>query len=393
MDSFSRPTWVEVSLDALEHNIEQFRQAIPDGMKVMAVLKADAYGHGAVKIAQHAESFGVDYFAVAFLDEAIELRNANITSPILVLGYTPPECVELASRYDISLTVYTTDVLDACCRLPVERPLRVHVKLDTGMGRLGIHKREDAISYIKYALGIPQIQVEALYTHFACADETDKSYTYEQHQKFSQIVDYFESRGVQFPLNHTGNSATAIEFPELSYQMIRLGVSMYGLYPSAEVNREKIKLRPMLSLKTKVVMVKTVEPDSGISYGATYRTKGYETIATLPIGYADGFTRMLSGRVFALCHGRKVPVVGRICMDQCMINVTELNGVKIGDEVVLIGQQQDQTILADDLAETLDTINYEIVCMMSHRIPRVYVEAGRKTDVINHLIHQRYVEH
>lgn len=255
------------------------------------------------------------------------------------------------------------------------------------MGRIGLHEEQTAIAFIEKALKLPGVIVEGLYTHYACADETDKSYTYEQHERFERIARHFRLKGLHFPYVHAGNSATAIDFPELSYNMVRLGISLYGLYPSVEVNRHKIDLQPVMSFKTGVVMAKMLPPNSGISYGTIYRTQGEEQIATLPVGYADGYTRMLTGRVKVLIRGRKVPVVGKICMDQCMINVTGLPDVKVGEEVVLFGQQGNERISADDLANSLGTINYEITCMVSNRVPRVYTRNGKKVKVINHLLH------
>lgn len=388
LDSFYRPTWVEISLNALRHNLASFRRILPDTINIMAVVKADGYGHGALQIAREAVAAGASYLAVAFLDEALELRRAGIDTPILILGYTPPEAIPLAADYDITLNVWSAEVLDALAgRKPSERPVRIHIKLDTGMGRLGLFREDDTIAFIKKALSLPGVQVEGLFTHFACADEEDKTYTYEQVEKFDRIVKHFAHQGVTFPYLHTGNSATAIEFPELSYNMIRLGIAIYGLYPSAEVNRERIELEPVMSLKTRIVNLKTMREGAGVSYGTIYHTREGERIATLPVGYADGFSRMLTGRAQALVRGYQVPVAGTICMDQCMISVTDVPGVELGDEVVLFGTQDGGTISADQLAAQLGTINYEITCMIAHRVPRVYTVDGRTVNIVNPLQH------
>lgn len=388
MDSFYRPTWAEISLDALRHNLKSFRRILPDTINILAVVKADAYGHGAVHIAREAIAEGASYLAVAFIDEALELRRAGIHTPILVLGCTPPEAIPLAVDYDITINVYNSEFLDALARRqPSERPVRVHIKLDTGMGRLGLYREEEIIALIQRALSLPGVQVEGLFTHFACADEEDKTYTYEQYRKFDRIVKHFADQGVTFPYLHTGNSATAIEFPNLSYNMIRLGIAMYGLYPSMEVNRERIELTPVMSLKTRIVMLKTMPEGAGVSYGSRYHTREGERLGTLPVGYADGFSRMLTGKAQALVRGYQVPVVGTICMDQCMISVAEVPGVELGDEVVLFGTQGASTISADQLASQLGTINYEITCMIAHRVPRVYVEDGGTVDAVNPLLH------
>lgn len=387
MDTFYRPTWVEVSLDALHHNVSSFRKLLPETMSLMAVVKADAYGHGAVEVVKEAFEAGADYAGVAFLDEAIELRHAGITVPILVLGYTPPEAIHAALEHDITLTVFSEEVLHAAAKTAnAHQQLKIHVKLDTGMGRLGLADPEQAIAFIEEARSLSNVVVEGVYTHFASADERTKDYTLMQHRRFESVISYFEQKNIRFPYVHTGNSAAAIDSPELSYNMVRLGISMYGLYPSEEVQRERIELQPVMSLVTRPVMIKRVPPNTGISYGVTYRTQGEETIATLPVGYADGYSRMLSGHVETLVQGQRVPVIGRICMDQCMIQVTGLTDLTLEDEVVLMGRQGTETISAEELAERLGTINYEITCMISHRVPRVYVRNGQRVKVSNPLI-------
>jgi len=392
VDSFYRPTRAEISLDALRGNLTAFREALPADIKIMAVVKADAYGHGAVHVAREAVDCGVDYLGVALLEEALELRQAGIRAPILVMGYTPPEGIGPALEHDITLNVYSEEVLAAVAaagnagRNGRRRPLKIHVKIDTGMGRLGLTTEDEAIRFIEKALALPEVQVEGLFTHYANADEADKSYTREQYRRFMRVVRHFQGKGHTFPYLHAGNSAAAIDTPDLSGNMVRIGIAMYGLYPSCEVNRRVIRLEPVMSLKTGVVMHKTLPPGSGISYGTIYHTSGEERIATLPVGYADGFSRMLTGRAAALVKGRKVPVVGRICMDHCMINVTGISDVAIGDEVVLIGRQGDAAISADELARQLGTINYEVTCMISHRVPRVYVRQGVPVAVRNPLI-------
>jgi alanine racemase len=387
VDSFYRPTVVEISLDAVQHNITAFQQKLPSSIKMMAVVKADAYGHGAIEVSKEAIRCGVDYLGVAFLDEALELRSAGITAPILVLGYTPPEGVALALQHDITLNVYSKEVLEAVKNNegPQAKQLKIHIKLDTGMGRLGLHTERDAIAFIEEALQLPGVQVEGLFTHYASADEIDKAYTYEQYRRFERIVLYFKEKRVEFAYLHAGNSAAAIDLPELTCNMVRLGIAMYGLYPSDEVNVSAIDLKPVLSLKTGVVHMKTLPPGSGVSYGSIYHTQREEQIATLPIGYADGYSRMLTQKAEAIIHGHKVPIIGKICMDQCMIQVSEVEQVLLDDEVVLIGEQEGQTITVEDVAAWLGTVNYEITCMISHRVPRIYMRDGKRVAVINSL--------
>ncbi|ANE47065.1 alanine racemase [Paenibacillus swuensis] len=395
MESYYRPTRAEIDLNALEHNLNEFRNRLPAGQKIMATVKANAYGHGAVGIAKAAVRWGVDYLSVAFLDEAIQLRQAGIASPILVLGHTPAEGIQAAIDHDITLNVYTNDVLEAaeCCYASKEKgtgqPLRIHVKVDTGMGRIGI-LAEDAVPFIQKAMGMPGVRVEGVFTHFACADEADLSYTHMQYQRFQKVLDTFEAQGVSFPLIHTGNSAAAIQVPEWSYSMVRLGISMYGLYPSDEVPADWVDLKPVMRIVSRLSNVKTLPPGEGISYGVRYYTQTQERIGTVPIGYADGYSRMLTGKAEALVRGQRVPVVGTICMDQCMLNLTILPeegmDVGIGEEVVLMGRQGDLVISAEDIAAHLGTINYEVTCMVAHRIPRVYLREGRPEEVVHALM-------
>ncbi|MFD0871299.1 alanine racemase [Paenibacillus residui] len=389
MDSFYRPTWIEISLDALRHNLNAFRSLLDPSIQMMAVIKADAYGHGAVEIAKEASSCGVKYLAVAFLDEALELRKAGIEDPILILGHTPAQGIPLALENGITLNVYNEENLQAVAELAGEKhPAKIHIKIDSGMGRLGLHQEEQAIAFIERALRTPGVIVEGLFTHYASADEEDKTYTRMQYSRFDRIVQYFAERGIRFPYLHAGNSAAAIDLPELTYNMVRLGIAMYGIYPSAQVNQKKILLEPVMSFKTKIVMVKSMPANEGISYGVVYRTRqDGERIATLPVGYADGYSRMLTGRARVLVKGQSVPVVGTICMDQCMINVTDLPEAACGDEVVLFGRQQDAIIPVEEIAATLGTIPYEIVCMISHRVPKVYVSHGKVQNTLNLLRH------
>lgn len=359
----------------------------------MATVKADAYGHGAVAVAREAERCGVDYMGVAFLDEAIQLRRAGIVTPILVLGYVPPEGLSIARELDITIALFREDIIEAAAALPPldGRRLRVHVKIDSGMGRLGLMPGHEAASFVAKAHDTANLHVEGIFTHYAKADEADKQYTSEQYKRFAAFVDELRQLGYPVPLAHAGNSAAGIDTPEWAGGMVRLGISMYGLYPSTEVNRERISLKPVLSLKTEVVMVKQAPPDWGVSYGTKYVTTSQEWIGTLPIGYADGYSRMLSGKVEALIRGRRVPVLGTICMDQCMIaldHVAEQGGdpVTAGEEVVLIGAQEGAVISADELATKLGTINYEITCMMGARMPRIYIKDGAVAGIMNTLL-------
>ncbi|MDM5279318.1 alanine racemase [Paenibacillus silvae] len=388
-----RPTQVEINLDHLRSNVTAFREALPQRTKFLACVKANAYGHGAVEMARELERLGVDYLSVAFLDEALELRLHGITSPILVLGYTPPEGVAAAWQHNVTITLFSRDVLEAIRQQDAScfaNKLKVHIKIDSGMGRLGLLPGHEAIEFIQEVSSMEHVMLEGMFTHYAKADEQDKTYTLEQYQRFQSVAQTLRDQGCVIPIIHTANSAAAIDTPELSYDMVRVGISLYGLYPSTEVNHQAVKLIPVLTLKTKAVLVKTLPPHWGISYGTRYFTQGNERIATLPIGYADGFSRMLTGKAQVLVRGRRVPVVGTICMDQCMVSLQsfaqEAEEIQAGEEVVLIGHQLDGVITASEVADQLGTIDYEVICMMAHRIPRVYIRDGEVVARMNPLL-------
>ncbi|MBB6024480.1 alanine racemase [Paenibacillus sp. JGP012] len=388
-----RPTQVEINLDHLRSNVTAFREALPQRTKFLACVKANAYGHGAVEMARELERLGVDYLSVAFLDEALELRLHGITSPILVLGYTPPEGVAAAWQHNVTITLFSRDVLEAIRQQDAScfaNKLKVHIKIDSGMGRLGLLPGHEAIEFIQEVSSMEQVMLEGMFTHYAKADEQDKTYTLEQYQRFQSVAQTLWDQGCVIPIIHTANSAAAIDTPELSYDMVRVGISLYGLYPSTEVNHQAVKLLPVLTLKTKAVLVKTLPPHWGISYGTRYFTQENERIATLPIGYADGFSRMLTGKAQVLVRGRRVPVVGTICMDQCMVSLQsfaqEAEEIQAGEEVVLIGHQLDGVITASEVADQLGTIDYEVICMMAHRIPRVYIRDGEVVARMNPLL-------
>jgi alanine racemase len=385
-DYMGRDTVVEVDLDALTHNIHEFRRHLKKQVKMMVVVKADAYGHGAVEVSKAALSAGASYLAVAFVDEAVELRNAGITTPILILGYTPPHAYQTAVDYDLTCTVYLPEHLRKMEEAAIKagKPLRVHVKVDTGMGRLGLAP-EEVLSFARKLDQSPHIDWEGIFTHYATADEADKDYALSQEQKFRKVIQILSENHLRPPLVHIANSAGAIDLDEYSYDMVRLGISVYGFYPSTEVNRKSVSLKPVLTLKTKVSSVKKPPAGTGISYGKTYVVNGEEWIAAIPVGYADGINRHLSNRGHALIHGQRVPIVGRICMDQLMLNVTGVMPVEVGQEVVLYGRQQQNVITVDEVADMLGTIHYEVTCMLSHRIPRVYLRDGKVTGIVNRL--------
>lgn len=368
-----RPVWAEVDLKAIENNIKEIKRVAKD-KEIIAVVKADAYGHGALDVVPVLLKNGADRLAVAVITEAIELREAGINVPILILGYTPISFADDIINYDIEQTVfdlnYAKELSKAALRLG--KKAKIHISLDTGMGRIGFIPNEESINAIEEISKLDGIEIKGMFTHFSTADEADKNYTREQFEKYKWTVDQLEKRDINVGIKHVANSATIIDLEEYYYDAIRPGIILYGYYPSNEVNKEKIKIRPALTLKSHVIHLKEVKEGTYISYGRKYVTKGIEKIATLPIGYADGYTRLLSGKVKVIINNKLVPVVGRICMDQCMVNVSELDSVKVGDEVILLGETENCKYNADDIAKEIDTISYEILCMIGKRVPRVY---------------------
>lgn len=382
-----RPAYAEINLDHLAHNMREVRRLAGKDAQVMAVIKADGYGHGSTKIAQTLLDNGADRLAVAVLDEAIELRQAGFKVPIFVLGYTQPERAEEVVQYDLEQSVYSLEAATGLSKAAAaqNKTVQIHIKVDTGMGRIGLQANEEAVEIIKSIHALPGICIKGIFTHFAVADEVDKSYTNMQFEKFKWICNELEKQNIHIEIKHCGNSATIIDLPDMHLSMVRAGIMLYGLAPSPDVLLNKLELKQVMSLKVRITHVKEIEAGQSVSYGRKFIADKTSKIASLPIGYADGYTRLLSGKAEALVKGKKVPVVGRICMDQCMIDVTGMEDVKVGDEVVLFGQQGDGFISIDEVAEKLGTINYEVVCMISRRVPRVYIQNGEVVEVLNYL--------
>jgi alanine racemase len=368
-----RPVWVEIDLSKIQANVRSVRQRVGDQVQIMAVVKAEAYGHGAISVARAARDAGATWFGVALPEEGIELREAGIREPILVLGVLQPEQASAMVAHDLTSAICQWPSLEALSREAVRqnRIAKFHLKIDTGMGRVGVMPTE-AVDFLRRANTLPGVQAEGVFSHFATADAYDLAYAREQLSRFQKTLASLDQAGFHLPVRHLANSAGIINLPEAWFDMVRLGISLYGLYPSDEVPREKLPLWPAFSLKTRIAQIKRVPPGTGISYGQIYHTASESNIATIPIGYADGWSRMLSGKVSALVHGRRFPIVGRICMDQCMIDLGD-EPAEVGDEVVLIGKQGSAVITIDEVAASLGTINYELVCMISDRVPRVYV--------------------
>lgn len=384
---FYRDTYVEVNLDAIQHNVREFRRWVGERVNLLVAVKANGYGHGAIPVANAAIEAGANWLAVAFVDEGIELRNAGITVPILVFGYTPPKAIASAIQHNLTLTVYSECILqkvDAEAKAQ-NQIASIHIKVDTGMGRLGIQPLE-VIPFLHRVKEYQAVYVEGLFTHYATADEADRSYFDLQIERFEQVVKEVEKAGFEIPMIHSSNSAATMEERTEHHQMVRVGVGLYGMYPSDEVSHSNLKLIPALRLITRVAHLKKVPAGSGISYGKIYTTEQEEWLATLPIGYADGYSRQLSNQGFVLLNGIRVPVVGRVCMDQIVVRVDAAMPVQVGDEVVVYGAQGTEEISVDEVASWLGTINYEVTCMLQRRIPRVYVSQGEMVEVVNILM-------
>lgn len=373
-----RPVWAEINLDHLMHNLKEVRRVTRKDALVMAVVKADAYGHGAVESSRALLEAGADRLAVAVLNEALQLRTAFPDTEIMVLGFTPEHLYDAVVQNRIIQTIYSSGQARGLSEAAVRNggKVKIHIKLDTGMHRIGMKADERAVAEILEMAKLPGLEIEGLFTHFAVADEVDKTYTLKQVKKYNAVADGLDAAGLTIPIRHVSNSAAIIDLPELNYNMVRAGIMLYGLYPSQEVIKSRVTLKPVMSLRACLSHVKTLEAGSGISYGLKYVTKETEEIATMPLGYADGYTRMLSGKGEVLFKGERRPITGRICMDQCMFNATGLSA-KTGDIATLFGQdEQGHQLPVEDLADKLGTINYEIVCMMDKRVPRVYIRSG-----------------
>ncbi len=367
----SRPTWVEVDLEAVAYNVRQVKAIVGPQVAVQVVLKADAYGHGAITVARTALNNGASYCGVASVNEAVRLREGGVDAPILVLGYTPAWLAKEALLHDITLTLYDADLARAFSRAAADlhRTARVHIKVDTGMGRLGLLP-DQVVPFVAEIRNLPYLDLEGIFTHFSVADAENLDYTRWQLSRFQGVLEQLAGMGITFRYVHCANSAALLRLPEAHFNMVRLGLAMYGLQPSPHVALPA-GFRPALSWKTTIAQVKTLPPGSYVSYGNTYCTQGEETIAVIPVGYADGFRRAPTRWQAVLVRGQRAPIVGRVCMDQTMINVSHIPNVRVGDEVVLIGRQGDDEITAEEVADWLGTINYEVVSEILARVPRV----------------------
>ena len=386
MNKIMRQVWAEIDLDAAKFNIRNIKKIVGN-KEVIAVVKADAYGHGAIDLAPIFINNGASKLAVAIITEALELIENNINVPIMILGYTPLEYGEVLIKNNIEQTVYDLEYAKELSKiaLSLEKKAKIHISIDTGMGRIGFLPNDESVKIIEEISALEGITIEGLFTHFATSDEENKEYTYEQFSKLKDITKKLEERGINIPLKHASNSGAIVDLPETYLDGVRAGIILYGYYPSEQVNKENLALRNVMTVKTRVCHVKELDKDMYVSYGRTFKTSKKSIIATLPIGYGDGYSRLLSGKAKVIINGKLVPVVGRICMDQCMIDVTDVGEVKVGDEVIILGHDGDLKFNADDMAEAMGTINYEVLCMIKQRIPRVYKENGKVVSVRNYI--------
>ncbi len=376
--------YAEVDLEALHYNMEQMRRKISPNTRIMGIIKADGYGHGAVPLGRELE--GIDYvfgYGVATAEEAFILREAGLKKPILVLGYTFPYAYEELIAKEIRTAVFRYDTLEelASCAKKQGKKAKIHIKVDTGMSRIGIRPDESGLAFIQKALSYDEVEAEGIFTHFAKADEADKASAFRQIDQMSRFIETAEKKtGYRFPLKHCSNSAGILELERANMDMVRAGITLYGLWPSEEVSRDSISLHPLLSLKSRLVCVKEVEKGAQISYGGTYTAEKNMRIATVPVGYGDGYPRGLSGKGMVLICGKRAPILGRVCMDQFMVDVENIPEAKEGTEVTLIGKEGEDRITMEELGALSGRFNYEFACNLGKRIPRVYVKNGRVTD-------------
>lgn len=386
MKTYSR-VYAKIDLDAIAYNMEQMKQNINPDTKVMAVIKADGYGHGAVQIAEMMERW--DYiwgFAVATLDEAVVLRTEGVKKPILVLGCVFPDQYMEMLKHDIRMNIYTEEMAESISQMAARegKTAYMHIKLDTGMSRLGFGIHEQSVETIKRISRMANVNMEGIFTHFAKADELDKSFTKKQIQDFLWMTERLRENGVTFTYEHCSNSAGIIDIPEANFDIVRAGISTYGLYPSEEVEQTKVKLKPALALKSHVAFVKEIEAGTPVSYGGMFVADKKMKIATIPVGYADGYPRSLSNKGYVLIRGKKAKILGRVCMDQFMVDVTEIEGVSFGDKVTMIGRDGNEVLPVEVLSELSGRFNYEFVCDLGKRIPRVYVRDGKIAEQVDY---------
>lgn len=386
MDKIMRPVWAEIDLDILANNMRNIKKLAGD-KEVMAVVKADAYGHGALDVAPCLLENGASKLAVAMLTEAIELRNNNITAPIMILGYTPIYLGEELIKYNIEQTIYDLNYAKELSNLAIKlnKKAKVHIALDTGMGRIGFLPTDESFNAICEICNLPGLDVIGIFTHFSSSDEKNKEYTQYQFNQIYNFIERLEINEINIPLKHASNSAAIIDLPNTYLDAVRAGIILYGYYPSDEVKKDNLSIKPALTLKAKIAHVKELDSGMYISYNRTFKTSRKSKIATIPIGYADGYIRTLKHEAKVIVNGQLAPIVGNICMDQFMIDVTDIDNVKSGDEVILLGESNEVKFNADDLAKCMNSINYEVLCLLKNRVPRAYIKNGKIIHVKNNV--------
>lgn len=384
IESYQR-VWAEVDLDAIWENMVHMKENIAEKTKILAVIKTDGYGHGGVPIAKMLEQLDFMFgYAAATYEEAHVLREAGVKKPILILGYTFPYCYEELIREEIRPAVYRRDTVEelVAAAAKVGQKAKVHIKVDTGMGRIGITPDEEGLEFVRFLMGHPELEVEGIFTHFAKSDEEDKTSAYHQLALFQNFIDRIQTElGLTIPVKHCSNSAAILEMPQANMDMVRAGITTYGLYPSEEVSKDIVPLRAAMSLYSHIVYCKTIHAGQSVSYGGLFTAQKDTRVATIPVGYGDGYPRSLSGKGYVLIRGKKAPILGRVCMDQFMVDISEIPGVMEGDKVTLLGVDGTERITAEELGELSGRFNYEFVCDLGKRIPRVYRQHGEITEV------------
>ena len=391
MDCLKR-TWAEISLDNLNHNYRALREKLPGGTRFLGVVKADAYGHGAVPVSRYLVELGAEYLAVSNIEEAIQLRRGGIRGPILILGYTPPELADSLVSYGLRQAVHS---LDYAKRLQArlsgsKRRLRVHIKLDTGMSRLGFfaYDHPKTVDELCAVAEMDELQIEGIFMHFPVADSlsaSDEAFCRTQFDRFTAMLGALKAAGIEPELRHCCNSGASILYPQYAMDMVRPGIATYGILPSEEL-RGRIDLRPVMQLRSTIFQIRDYAPDITVSYGRTYRTETPTRIAVVGIGYADGLPRSFSNRISFLLHGKRVPQVGRICMDMCMVDVSSVPEAKVDDVVTIFGEDNGASIGVDAMAAELGTIPYELLCGINKRIPRIYLDGENETEVLQYIV-------
>jgi alanine racemase len=372
MDNYMRVR-ADINLDAIHHNLQQVKSKINKNSKLMAVIKADGYGHGAGMIAKYCDDV-IDSYAVAIVEEGIALRQEGFTKPILLLGYTHPSQYEDLLKYNLTPAIFSFDMAKPLSDLGVKagKTLKVHIKLDTGMSRIGFVDNSVGVEEVVKISKLPNIEIEGIFSHLARADEKDKIYANAQFQRFTNFYNKLKVQGVNIPIRHISNSAAIMELQSMNLELVRSGIITYGLYPSEEVDKGELSLVPAMELKTHISYIKTLPSGVAVGYGGTYVTKGETVVATIPVGYADGYPRSLSNKGEVIINGKRASIIGRICMDQFMVDVTHIPNVKVGDTVTLMGRDKEEFIPCEEVANLAGSFNYEFVCDISKRVPRVY---------------------